>query len=267
MESNIITDQTNTPVSIPTEPLRIISLVPSQTELLHYLGLEKEVVGITKFCIHPEAWFRNKTRIGGTKQYHFDRIATLNPNLIIGNKEENDKAQVEELKKSYPVWISDIKNLADATAMIDIIGSIVKKEPEAKILIQQINQAFQKLVSFTPATSPLRVLYLIWQKPYMTIGGDTFINDMIEKAGFVNIMANKTRYPILTEDELRHLQPDLIFLSSEPFPFKQKHIAALTNICPAAVIKLVDGEYFSWYGSRLLHTAEYLRNLVVELNE
>jgi len=232
---------------------------------LYYLGLEEEVVGITKFCVHPQEWFKNKRRVGGTKQYHVDRIAALEPDLIIGNKEENDKTQVEALSKTYPVWISDVKNLTDATAMIDAIGSITNRKRKAQELVKKINTAFEELAEFIPATPPRRVLYLIWQKPYMTIGGDTFINDMITKAGLVNVVADQTRYPTLTEEELRSLRPDLIFLSSEPFPFKAKHVAALAKICPSAVIKLVDGECFSWYGSRLLQTAKYLRNLVVEI--
>ena len=117
----ILTDQTNSAVQIPTGPLRIISLVPSQTELLHYLALDKEVIGITKFCVHPTSWFKNKTRVGGTKQYHFDRIEALSPNLIIANKEENDKEQIFKLAESYPVWVSDIKNLKDAYERIQSI--------------------------------------------------------------------------------------------------------------------------------------------------
>jgi len=225
------------------------------------------VVGITKFCIHPKDWFKNKLRVGGTKQYHFNRIAAVHPNLIIGNKEENDKSQIEELSKKYPVWISDVKNLTDATEMIEAIGTITNREEKANELIIKIHTAFKKLTEVTRATPPRQVLYLIWQKPYMTVGSDTFINDMIEQAGLKNIMDNQTRYPTLTESDIRDLKPDLIFLSSEPFPFKDKHISELSKICPSSVIKLVDGECFSWYGSRLLHTAKYLRNLVVELNE
>lgn len=256
------TDQTNTPVKIPAGPLRIISLVPSQTELLHYLNLENEVVGITKFCVHPKEWFKTKTRVGGTKQYHFDRIEALEPNLIIANKEENDKEQILQLAQKYPVWISDVKNLADADQMIRSIGKITNTSDRANDLAEKIQQGFSILKSQIAARPPLRVLYLIWQKPYMTIGGDTFINNMIESAGWINCYADQTRYPIVTEEALKALNPDLILLSSEPFPFKEKHIKQISHLCPTAVIRLVDGEYFSWYGSRLLQTSEYLCNLV-----
>jgi len=228
-----LTDQTNSAVQIPTSPLRIISLVPSQTELLHYLSLDKEVIGITKFCVHPTNWFKNKTRVGGTKQYHFDRIEALCPNLIIANKEENDKEQILQLAESYPVWVSDIKNLEDAYEMIQAIGTITNTTAQTKKLIEKIEDGFLEL-----------------------------INDMIEKAGWTNCYADDTRYPVITEKEMKSLHPDIILLSSEPFPFKEKHIKSIAKLCPQAVIKLVDGEYFSWYGSRLLQTSEYLRILV-----
>ncbi len=258
----IFTDQTNKVVEITTPPLRIISLVPSQTELLHFLNLDDQVVGITKFCVHPNNWFRNKTRVGGTKQYHFDRIEALTPNLIIANKEENDKEQILQLAEKYPVWVSDVKNLTDACEMIKSVGAITNTTLQTNKLIENIQEGFLHLKKQVVKRPNLRVLYLIWQKPYMTIGGDTFINDMIENAGWTNCYANQTRYPVVTEGEITDLQPDLILLSSEPFPFKKKHITEISKLCPTAVIKLVDGEYFSWYGSRLLQTSQYLCNLV-----
>ena len=163
-----LTDQTNSAVQIPAGPLRIISLVPSQTELLHYLELDKEVIGITKFCVHPHKWFKNKTRVGGTKQYHFDRIEALRPNLIIANKEENDKEQIFRLAASYPVWVSDIKNLEDAYEMILSIGTITNTVIEAEKLVEKIQIGFLELNKKVINRPNLRVLYLIWQKPYMT---------------------------------------------------------------------------------------------------
>jgi len=257
-----LTDQTNSAVQIPTGPLRIISLVPSQTELLHYLDLDKEVIGITKFCVHPTKWFKKKTRVGGTKQYHFDRIEALRPNLIIANKEENNKEQIFQLAESYPVWVSDIKNVEDAYEMIQSIGTITNTTIQAKKLIEKIQDGFLELKKQVINRPNLRVLYLIWQKPYMTVGGDTFINDMIQKIGWTNCYAEHNRYPVLTEKEMKSIDPDIILLSSEPFPFKEKHVNSIAKLCPQAVIKLVDGEYFSWYGSRLLQTSEYLRKLV-----
>ena len=259
------TDQMQRSTMLEHPPKRIVSLVPSQTELLHYLGLEDEVVGITKFCVHPEAWFRNKTRVGGTKMVKSDVIASLEPDLIIGNKEENERSQIEELEQDYPVWMSDIQTLADALHMIRAVGELVGKKERARELAQQIETDFEQLQAALPA-SRLRAAYFIWRQPYMVVAGDTFIDEMLRIAGFANVFASQSRYPEIQLGQLAELQPDVILLSSEPFPFKEKHFAEFKQICPKAVIKIVDGELFSWYGSRLLQSAAYFRKLQSELS-
>ncbi|HEX7846592.1 MAG TPA: helical backbone metal receptor [Chitinophagaceae bacterium] len=251
-------DQTGQVVTISKTPKRIISLVPSQTELLFDLGLDNEVVGITKFCVNPEQWFRSKTRVGGTKQLKMDIIHSLQPDLIIANKEENVKEQVEELQKLYPVWTSDINNLDDAYEMIEQVGSITGKEVTAIEMITRIKKSFAHLKTIN--TKP-KTIYLIWKDPYMTVGGDTFIHSMMEAAGFENVFTNEKRYPEITSDQLQKLKPELLLLSSEPFPFKEKHIEELRSILPQTKILLVDGEMFSWYGSRLLLSPGYFTTL------
>lgn len=257
-------DQTGRKVSIPQKPQRIISVVPSQTELLFDLGLNEEVVGITKFCVHPQEWFKTKTRVGGTKQLKIDLIRQLQPDLIIANKEENVKEQIEELEKHFPVWISDINDLDDAYQMIEQVGLITGKETQAKEMTGQIKKNFSLL---TTHHSPLASCYLIWKDPYMTIGGDTFIHTMLETAGFDNIYKNKTRYPEMTIEDLQNADCQLLLLSSEPFPFKQKHIEELKPLLPDTKILLVDGEMFSWYGSRLLKAPEYFCKLHKEIKD
>ena len=252
------TDQTGRTITLNSIPQRIVSIVPSQTELLYDLGLDKEVVGITKFCIHPGEWFRNKTRVGGTKQLKPGIIHELKPDLIIANKEENVKEQVEELAKDYPVWISDINNLDDACEMILTVGLIVDKPIVAQAMVDEIKKRFTQSPILD---SKFLTAYLIWQKPYMTVGGDTFIHSMMEAAGFENIFADKTRYPEITIEELQTANCKLLLLSSEPFPFKQKHIDELQPALPNTKIILVDGELFSWYGSRLLKAPAYFNTL------
>ena len=255
----VYTDQLLRSVEIPCPPKRIISLVPSQTELLYDLGLEDEVIGITKFCIHPELWFRNKQRIGGTKTLHLDKIRELQPDLIIANKEENVQEQVETLVLEFPVWISDVNNLQDAFKMIEQIGCITDKQAKAKELSTQISIAFNKYESTTE--SKPKTCYLIWKDPYMTIGGDTFIHSLLSYAGFDNIFAASKRYPEISIEDLKTLNCELLLLSSEPYPFQQKHINELQQQLPGTKILLVEGEAFSWYGSRLLHTPAYLQQL------
>ncbi|MBA2746779.1 MAG: ABC transporter substrate-binding protein [Flavisolibacter sp.] len=253
------TDQTGNTIHLDLPPQRIISLVPSQTELLFELGLEKEVIGITKFCIHPRQWFRNKIRIGGTKQIDIEKIKSLEPNLVIANKEENEKAQVENIAKTFPVWVSDIQNLTQALEMIGMIGKICDKETKASELIRKILDGFEPLEKPNHKTDRQDCCYLIWKDPYMTVGGDCFINDMLERAGFNNVFKHLQRYPEIQVEELVHCP--LIFLSSEPYPFGDKHIHELKIKLPHTRIELVDGELFSWYGSRLMHAPSYFTEL------
>ena len=255
---NIFIDQTGQQISLTKIPKRIISLVPSQTELLFDLGLNDEVIGITKFCVHPAAWFKTKTRIGGTKQLNMELIKQLLPDLIIANKEENVKEQIEELQKHVPVWVSDINNLEDAYEMMAQVGLLTGKNDSANNIVSQIKNNFATLLT---NNYRLPAAYLIWQNPYMTIGGDTFINSMLEAAGFNNIFADKKRYPEITIEVLNAAGCNLLFLSSEPFPFQQKHIDELQQQLPQTKIVLVDGELFSWYGSRMLKAAGYFKKL------
>ena len=256
----VYTDQLHRTVDIPEVPKRIISLVPSQTELLYDLGLDEEVIGITKFCIHPETWFRNKTRVGGTKTVNIDKVRELQPDLIIANKEENVRGQVEALAQDFPIWISDVNTLPEALDMILQIGIITNRTQKAEELSKTIEHSFSNL-KFQISNPKLRTAYLIWKDPFMTVGGDTFIHHILTQAGYDNLYASRQRYPETSISELLFLNCNLLFLSSEPYPFKQKHIDELQAYLPQTRILLVDGEAFSWYGSRLLHTPVYLEQL------
>ncbi len=250
----LFADQTGRVIHLPAIPKNIVSVVPSQTELLFDLGLDKEVTGITKFCIHPSQWFTAKRRVGGTKDIRISEIETIAPDLIIANKEENRKEQVEELALHYPVWVSDVVNLSSAYAMIETLGNVTGKPERAATIVGSIKHQFQQLLA---PVQRKKVVYLIWQNPLMTIGGDTFIHEMLHLAGFDNLFAHANRYPQITAEELKRLQPEVVLLSSEPFPFREKHIAYFRTIVPEAAIHLVNGEYFSWYGSRLQYAPQY----------
>lgn len=244
-------------------PKRIISLVPSQTELLHYLGLEEETAGITKFCIHPKEWYRSKTRIGGTKTINIKRVQELKPDLIIANKEENVKDQIDELAKYFNVWVTDVNNVADALRMINDIGTLTGKIAAAQKLVTAIQTGFAKMQL---SNNKVKTCYLIWKDPYMTVGRDTFIHDILQHCGLQNIFAGQTRYPEVSIEALQNIKPQLIILSSEPYPFKQKHIDELQQQLPGTIIILADGEMFSWYGSRMLLISQYLNTLLSDIN-
>lgn len=255
-------DQTGFTIELKQRPVRIISLVPSQTELLFELGLEEEVIGITKFCVHPSRWFHSKHRIGGTKGIHFEKIWSLQPDLVIANKEENLQAEVELLRTRVPVWTSDIHNLETALEMIQQVGMLTGKTEQANALRQQIITGFARL---QPARVPVNVAYLIWKKPYMTVGHDSFISDMLNRCGFHSVFDQLSRYPEISPTDLQAAAPAVVFLSSEPYPFKEKDIAELQVLLPDSKILLVDGEFFSWYGSRLRQAPEYFQQLIDQL--
>ncbi len=252
--SLISTDQLNQKIVLENYPTRIISLVPSQSELLYDLGLREELIGITKFCIHPQEMFNSVQRIGGTKNIDLNAIKKSNPDLIIGNKEENTQEDINALKENHKVWMSDVNTLQDATNMIQELGRMTNRNKEAEAILKKIHFNHQK--------NGKKVIYLIWNNPMMAVGKNTFIDAMIEAAGFENCLS-ENRYPEITLEKIKELQPDYLFLSTEPFPFKNSHCEDLQMKIPFTKVMLVDGEMFSWYGSRLIKAQKYFS----ELNE
>ncbi len=242
--------------------MRVISLVPSITETLFDLGLTAdEIVGRTKFCIHPKEIIDKVEIIGGTKNLNIEKIKSLKPDLIIANKEENVKEQVEELMKDFKVLVTNIETLEDNYYLIKQLGHIFNKEEKAQFFNLKTYEAFD----IQKPEKKLKVAYLIWKNPYMTIGGDTFISRILEELGFENLFKNQKRYPEVQLEDLK--EADLIFLSSEPFPFKEKHIEEIQEVCKNQKIMIVDGETFSWYGSHLAKCGNYYTELLTEINQ
>jgi len=258
MDSRTVTDQLGRTVSVECPPGRIVSLVPSQTELLADLGLGDRVVGITKFCVHPGEWFRTKARVGGTKDVNPGKVAALRPDLIIANKEENVQEQVERLMSIAPVWVSDVNDLGSALDMIGRIGELTGTAERAQAIIGTVENGFGEL---TLPFSRKKTVYLIWREPYMAAGSDTFISDIMARCGLRNA-TTEHRYPELSVERLRSLSPEVVLLSSEPYPFKEKHLKEMEMILLDAKVLLVDGEMFSWYGSRMMQAPPYLQKLI-----
>lgn len=256
-----VTDQLGRSFEFTFPPRRIVSLVPSQTELLFDLGLDEEVVGLTKFCIHPIDKFAARTKVGGTKKLKIDVIRELNPDLIIGNKEENSKADIECLMEEFPVWMSDIYTLEDAMQTISQIGELVDRAPEANYLNHLISSGFNDLQTLALSRQMDKtVAYLIWKSPYLFAGRNTFIDDVLTRIGLRNSI-HELRYPEVALEALRERGVELVFLSSEPYPFKDNHLDEIQAQLPEAKVLLVDGEMFSWYGSRLVKAVGYLFEL------
>jgi len=251
------TDQMGREIVVNFPPKRIISVVPSQTELLFDLGLDAEIIGLTKFCIHPIEKFAPRIKVGGTKKLNIDLIKDLKPDLIIGNKEENTQSDIEELAEYFPVWMSDIFSLDDAMKTIGQIGALVDREPEAGYLNHLISAGFNDLKTLALQNHiDKKVAYLIWRKPYMAAGKNTFIDDVLLANGMTNVIKEE-RYPVLILEQLKTSNCELILLSSEPYPFAEKHILEIQEAVPNGKVMLVDGEMFSWYGSRLVKAVQY----------
>ncbi|MBN2570357.1 MAG: ABC transporter substrate-binding protein [Deltaproteobacteria bacterium] len=233
-------------------PERIISLVPSLTELLFDLGLDDEVVGVTDYCIFPEEKVTQRTRIGGPKKFDFAAIDELKPDLIVGDKEENYLKGIHQLQHKYPVWVSDIISIDDALHMIRALGKLVNRRTEAEHLSDTIDVGLRNL----PNHPVVKVAYLIWKNPYMAVGSETFIDSMLNRCGFINIFANKRRYPKIQVDELEEAQ--VILLSSEPYSFTSEDIDFFKTRYPTHFVYFIDGTVFSWYGSRLQYAPAYI---------
>ncbi|MEL6989841.1 MAG: helical backbone metal receptor, partial [Bacteroidota bacterium] len=256
-------DQIGHSISLKEFPSRIISLVPSQTEYLHYLGLEKEVLGITKFCIHPHDWFKTKTRIGGTKTVDIEKIRSLNPDLILANKEENTQEIIQSLQAEFNTWTSDVIEIKDALEMLLSVGKMTGKENKAVHLVQELKKDLALIQSTVQHPS---FIYLIWKDPIMAVGSNTFINSVLTMAGFQNALEHTTRYPSLTIEEIQKIAPNFLFCSSEPFPFKEEHINAFQAQLPNTKVVSIDGEICSWYGNRMLKIKDYFLNMKRQLS-
>lgn len=255
-----LTDGTGTEITLAAPARRIVSLVPSQTELLHYLGLETQTVGITRFCIQPRSWHKTKERIGGTKDPDPEKIRMLHPDLILANKEENRKEHVESLRKDFPVFVTDVFDTASALRMIEEVGELTGTTNKAEELINRIRQADRV---FLP-DRPRKVLYLIWRNPWMAAGRGTYINHLLEKCGWTNAVETH-RYPELTGEDIRRINPELVLLSTEPFPFKPVHFQEINRLLPSVPCHLADGDCFSWYGPGLLRFFPYAEKLIREI--
>jgi len=252
-------DALNRVVEITYPPQRIISLVPSITELLFDLGLEKRIIGVTNFCVHPIEKTKTMTHIGGTKDFDITKILALKPDLVIANKEENPKNEILKLAEKVPVFVTHVTGLSSALQMIEQISQITNKTKEGLWIIEEIKAQFQKLKR---PVELRKAIYLIWRKPYMTINGNTFIHDMMLRAGFQNVFSQKTEsYPVITAEEIKNSEAEIILLCSEPYRFKEKYIPEFLDLLPSADVRVVDGEMFTWYGSRMRLAADYFESL------
>jgi ABC-type Fe3+-hydroxamate transport system substrate-binding protein len=240
--------------------MRVVSLVPSLTETAEFLK-PGCVVGLTRFCIHPVGLRKKATVIGGTKDPDIARILSLKPDLILANHEENQKEDVEALENAgIPVLTTRISTVTEALAEIQRLGRALDVFAASRALCDEI-----AAIETPVCTRNIRTAYFIWKDPWMAAGGDTFISDVMERFGLANVFGDRARYPIVSPEMLDVANTQLVLLSSEPFPFKERHRNELSAQV-AARVERIDGEWFSWYGVRMLKSFQALAQWRAGLN-
>jgi len=258
-------DASGVAVELPRPPRRIVSLIPSTTEILCRLGLGDALVGITVYCVEPRDVVRGKTRIGGEKNPDLEKIRALAPDLVVANIEENRREDIDRLRAwSIPVWVTYPRTVAEGIQLVGELGELTDAEARARELVRDLESLYARAERAGAHRPPVAVFYPIWRGPYMTINGDTYIHDMLRVCGARNIFADRPeRYPTVTLDEMAARRPAVILLPDEPFRFRRAHLADFEVYTEVPAVRdgrihLVDGKPFSWHGPRI---AEALRTL------
>ncbi len=255
-------DALNREIKLPKTPNRIVSLVPSLTELLHDMGMERQVVGITKYCVHPPHYKLTKTVVGGTKKVKYDVIKELNPDFILCSKEENTPEMVAALEKIAPVYVSDVNSFADALALIKQLGLVFDRRTQSQHIIDKITYRFQEFQQGIKETRIKKVAYFIWANPWMVAASHTFIDDMLRICRFENAYAKLERYPEIKIKRMRIIaNPEILFFSSEPHSFTDEEVYEVLRSNKKVLTIYVDGQYFSWYGSRLIKAFDHFQQI------
>ena len=257
-------DQLNRKLYFSKAPTRIISLVPSITELICDLGLESQLVGVTKFCVHPRHIRKEVAVVGGTKQINLEKIKSLRPDIILCNKEENTLEMIQELVDIAPVHLSDIYGLEDVFELIEMYQEVFQVQTKAQGLISTISNEYEKFTNWIGEKPTKQVAYFIWKDPWMVAANQTFIDAMLQLNQFENYFKTMDRYPEVDLNKV-YDEVELVLLSTEPYPFTLEHKNLLGKNFPNAQIVLADGEFFSWYGSRLQYAFEYFKTLHLDL--
>jgi iron complex transport system substrate-binding protein len=261
MTTKLVMDHLGRTVQYSFPPKRIISLAPGITDTLYSLGLEKETVGRTRYCIHPKTKVDQAMIVGGTKDIHLDKIRVLKPDLILAEKEENTKEIVELLEKEFPVYVAEVNSVQTAYKMITDLSEVTNRKLKAEQLLVSIQSEFKALPTFQRK----RVAYVIWRKPYMVAGNNTYISSLLTNLGFENAFSTyEGRYPAVTEEDFQHAKLDYLFLATEPFPFKEKHMTEMSAFLPDVKPVILDGEMF-WYGPRMVEAAHYFKEIFLTL--
>ena len=260
------TDALGTVHPVAGRDARIVSLVPSITELLFDLDLGAQVVGRTGFCIHPRERLRDVPKVGGTKDVDLDRLRALAPTHVIVNIDENRREQVAAMREFVPhVVVTHPNAPEDNAALFRLIGGLFDRAPAAEALCAALDVELAQCAPLRAQLPAERVLYLCWREPWMSVASDTYIARTLAAVGWQVLHgpgghAGAARYPQVDLDACVP-QVERVLLSSEPFPFTARHVEELAARFPRVAVQLIDAEMTSWYGSRAVAGLHYLRAL------
>jgi ABC-type Fe3+-hydroxamate transport system substrate-binding protein len=265
--SRSVVDSLGREVRLSRTPRRIVSLVPSVTETLFALGLGPAVAGVTDYCVHPAEGVRWVPKVGGTKNPRLGEVLRLAPDLVIANREENRRRDVERLEAAgAPVFVTYARDVETAIREIELFGELGDRREGAAVIADAVREALRAAREARRRPAP-RVVALVWRHPYMAVGGDTFAHALLVECGGENPFAGRDRrYPRLEEGEIAAAAPDVILLPTEPYAFgeaERRELAALD--CPAARsgrIHVIEGELLSWYGPRMARALRTLSRLL-----
>ena len=260
-----LTDSTGTPVHLGSQPARIVSLIPSITEILFALGLDQEIAAVTRYCTHPLEKVKAKVRIGGEKDPDLEGIRRIGPDLVIANMEENRREDVAQLRAwGIPVYVTYPRMVEEGIRLVQDLGALTGREAEAGRIVREIEPLYHEVLVKTAGRPPVRVFCPIWRKPYMTINRDTYVHDMLRVNGGENVFGDRVeRYPEVELKDVAARKPDVILLPDEPYRFRRLHLGDFASFEEMPAVRsgrlhLIDGKLISWYGPRI---AEALRTL------
>jgi iron complex transport system substrate-binding protein len=246
--------------------VRIVSLCPSLTELVFDLGRGADLVGVTKFCVHPADGVASIEKVGGTKNPKVARIVELAPDLVLLNREENRLEDAEALRAGgLRCHVSFPRTVEETAEMVRSIGAALGRAAAAEAIAAEIETRAARVRSGARERSAVRFACLIWRRPWMAAAGDTFIDALLALAGGRNVFVDRPeRYPVVSTEDLAAADPDAVLLPSEPFPFREDHAAELAGATglPRERFALVDGELLSWHGSRTPRGIDYAESVL-----
>lgn len=264
MKTTRLRDDGGTLHEFAEPPQRIVSLVPSLTESIVTLGGANRLVGVTEWCVRPEEVVESITKVRGTKNPDIARILELGPDLVLANREENRQRHVELLRQHVPVFLTYPRTVFDALKTIEDLGVILDAVDRSSEIVEASERLLDEI--HRTADPKLNVACLIWRDPWMTVGPDTYIHDLLGHFGFVNVFRDgNSRYPETTLDEVAEREPEVVLLPTEPYEFGEadrievEH--AVRQTVPGCRVVVIDGSYLTWWGTRTLPALRFLAEL------